>query len=115
MSPLKLFNPGVMFNLFKKKKAGDFKFSDPENTACFTCRHVLNNERPVLYVAHDHDGSWQFLCGGEHTTDDASVVSLKNITGLDPSVNDLFEMPLGVGAERNSIDSKWEPFKLLEE
>lgn len=41
-----------------------FPFSDTPNTACFTCRHVLEENRPIRYVSHDEDGYWQFLCGG---------------------------------------------------
>ena len=41
-----------------------FPFSDAPNTACFTCRHVLEENRPIRYVSHDEDGYWQFLCRG---------------------------------------------------
>jgi hypothetical protein len=105
-----------MFNLFKKKEKDNYKFNEPENTACFTCDHVLNRERPILYVSHDKDGEWQFLCGeSDHTEANGKIISLKNATEIDTSINDLFEMPLGVGAERDSIEGKWEPFKLPEE
>lgn len=30
-----------------------FPFSDEPNTACFTCRHVLEENRPIRYVSHD--------------------------------------------------------------
>lgn len=43
-----------------------FPFSDAPNTACFTCCHVLEENKPILYVSHDEDGYWQFLCGGNH-------------------------------------------------
>ena len=35
-----------------------FPFSDEPNTACFTCRHVLEENRPIRYVSHDEDGYW---------------------------------------------------------
>ena len=38
-----------------------FPFSDAPNTACFTCCHVLDENKPILYVSHDEDGYWQFL------------------------------------------------------
>ena len=31
----------------------------------------------ILYVLHDDDGMWQFLCGNTHETDEAKFVSLK--------------------------------------
>ena len=36
----------------KNKK---FPFSDAPNTACFTCCHVLEENKPILYVSHDED------------------------------------------------------------
>ena len=29
-----------------------FPFADAPNTACFTCRHVLEEHKPILYVSH---------------------------------------------------------------
>ncbi|MGZ5242756.1 MAG: hypothetical protein ACXWEY_08580 [Bacteroidia bacterium] len=100
--------------LFAKSKETDFKFNEPENTACFVCDHVMNLERPILYATHDFDeGEWQFLCGQtDHTTKSIRIISLKNAAKIDNSINDLFEMPIGVGAERKSIESEWKPFKL---
>jgi len=103
-----------MFNIFWKKNNTNFyKFKDPQDTPCFTCNHVLEKDREILYVTHDvDDGSWQFLCGlNDHSETNARIISLKNITEIDPTVNDLFEMPVGFGAERKSINEKWIPFK----
>jgi len=102
-----------MFNLFKKREQPNFRFTESENTACFTCDHVLNRERPILHVTRDEDGDWQFMCGqNDHTEANAKIISLKQVTEIDQSVNDLFEMPLGVGADRASVNEKWQPFRL---
>jgi hypothetical protein len=106
-----------IFNLFgqNNKTENDFKFKDSENKAIFTCNHVLAGE-PILYATHDIDGDWQFLCGHDnHTEENAKIISLKQVVELDKTVNDLYEMPQGVGAERDSIGAKWIPFKLQEE
>ena len=50
-----------------------FPFNDDPRTACIVCNHVLNKEEPITYISHDEDGMWQFLCGKEHTTDDARI------------------------------------------
>ena len=63
-----------------------FPFSDVPNTACFTCCHVLEENKPILYVSHDEDGYWQFLCGGNHKEEDVRVVSLASILRIDESV-----------------------------
>ncbi len=96
---------------FKKK---EYKFQESEETACFVCDHVMNKTRPILYVTHEQeDGFWQFLCGHpNHIDSNIKIISLKQVTGLDATVNDLFEMPLGVGASRKSTNDKWEPFSL---
>jgi hypothetical protein len=108
-----------MFNLFGQNKNETpkqiYKFKEPENTACITCDHVLSKKRTILFVTHDSDGFWQFFCGQEdHSEANAKVISMKQITLIDQSVNDLFEMPLNVGAERKSTKDKWKPFRLSE-
>ncbi|RKQ43113.1 hypothetical protein BXY85_3732 [Roseivirga pacifica] len=102
-----------IFNLFGQNKTTEYKFSDPEDKAIITCDHVLNGDRPILYASHDAEGDWQFLCGHEdHTEDNAKVISLKQATEIDPSINDLYEMPVNVGAERESVKDKWQPFRM---
>lgn len=100
----------MLGRLFKKEK---YKFSDPENTACMVCSHVLEKQSPILFVTHDEeDGMWQFLCGAEnHETEQAKIIALVEATNIDPSINELHEMPLGVGATRESINDIWQPFK----
>jgi hypothetical protein len=102
-----------MFGLFSKKPNRPlFRFSEPENTACFSCDHVVSGQKPILYVSHDAEGDWQFLCGGDdHTEANAKVISLKEVTMIDPSVNDLYEMPQGVAAGREQVGAKWVPFR----
>ena len=79
----------------------------------FSCTHVTEGKQPILYVTHDGDGFWQFLCGqNDHTKENARVISLKTAVEFDTSLNELFEMPLKVGAERSKIGGKWKPFSL---
>lgn len=101
-----------MFNPFRKKDSENFKFKEARNTACFTCAHVLNGD-PILFVSHDEDGAWQFLCGRDgHPESDAKIVGLAKIVDIDPSVNELYEMPQGIGANRDSATEKWKPYRL---
>ena len=98
--------------LFKKKK--DYLFGEKKSTACLICNHILEDNYSILYVAHDEDdGMWQFLCGKEnHSTDDARIISLEEAVTLDPSINGLHDMPLGIGAERSTKNTEWKAFKL---
>jgi len=111
---LSLLFMGII-NLFgqQKSKTPVFKFKEAENTACIVCSHILSKQLPILYAAHDAEGDWQFLCGKDnHTEENAKVISLKEVVEIDPSVNDLFEMPNAVGTDRKTVKDKWKPFRL---
>ena len=81
---------------------GEYKFTDDPNTACITCKHVLDEYAEVSFVSHDSDdGGWQFLCGAEnHGEDDTKIIGLGQIVELHPELNYFFEMPLGACGER---------------
>jgi hypothetical protein len=91
-----------------------YKFTEPKDTACFVCDHVLTKHSAILYATHEaEDGFWQFLCGEhDHADDDYKIISLGQAVGIDESINDLYEMPLGIGADRETQSAKWIPFKL---
>ncbi len=101
--------------LFKKKQEKEerntigFPFSDEPNTACLVCKHVLQGEKPILYVSHDEeDGCWQFMCGGEHDfSEDVRVIALAEAFELDASILKVADMPCGCVAERESETSAW--------
>jgi len=65
-------------------------------------------------VTHDEDnGMWQFLCGdNSHSEEDARIISLEEAVSIDPSINELHDMPPGIGAERSSRAAEWQAFKL---
>lgn len=104
--------------MFKKlfKNKTEYKFKEAKNTACFVCNHVLSKERDILFVTHDKDdSSWQFLCGEDgHTENNIKIISISEAVDLDNSINDLFEMPEGIGAERKENGDKWTLFKILD-
>jgi hypothetical protein len=113
---------GIFSSLFGCKKPSNtaastpepsgYQFEQPENTACFSCRHVIKGSAAILYVTHDaDDGGWQFLCGGDHTEDDAMIVGMGEVVKMDPSLNELHEMPEGVGATREKRGGTWTMFR----
>lgn len=96
-----------------ESESSGYEFSEPRNTACITCRHVVKDGADILHVTHDaEDGGWQFLCGGDHTEEDAMILGMEEIVRVDPSVNGLHQMPEGVGASRETRAGEWKPFKL---
>ena len=92
-----------MFEKFFKKH----KFNDSENQTVFTCSHIINENKPILYVKHDNEGDWQFLCGENHTTEDARVIALQEIINIDPSVSKVSNLKCGQTAVRESKESEW--------
>jgi hypothetical protein len=88
--------------------ADNWPFPDPENLAVFTLKRITRGESPILMVVHDEDdGSWQFLDGGEVAHEDATLVSLRSITRLDPTVLELADLPLGWVARRPGPGESW--------
>lgn len=86
----------------------DFPFKDDPNTAAFTCRHVLEEKQPILYVSHDPDGYWQFLCGRTHQESDARIVSLESVLKTDSSLKAIATLDYHQTAERESENDEWE-------
>ena len=81
--------------------------------ACIVCDHVINENRDIHLVTHDlDDDQWGFLCGkDDHQIENYKLISLKQVTDIDQSVNELYNLPLGYGADRESITSTWNLFK----
>jgi hypothetical protein len=87
----------------------DWPFTDPENLAVFTLKRIIRGESLILRVTHDEDdGGWQFLDGGEVAVEEASLVSLRQMTRIDPSILELADLPLGWVAERAGPGVPWQ-------
>lgn len=77
----------------------------------FCCPHVFLGE-DVKLVIRDYDGSWQFLCGNDDTSTEPKFIGVGHLTNKDPSINQVTNLNLGQGAERDSIKSGWILFDL---
>ncbi len=88
---------------------GDWPFDGLENVATMTVMQVTHGGQPILYVSHDaEDGMWQFLNGGPVEMADVMIVSLWEVYGIDPSVGELADLPLGWTAERSAPGQPWQ-------
>lgn len=85
-----------------------FDFQEARNAAVFICKRVSEGA-PVLWVSHDSDGEWQFLCGGaDHQGEDQPLlVCLEEVVERDPSLNELAGMCTNHHAERDSLGLPW--------
>ena len=88
-------------------------FKDPPNVAVFTSKQILSGEEWIYYVSHDEeDGAWQFHpMSGPIAENQASVVGLRTILDLDPSLAILADLPLGWCAWRDEKGSAWQRMK----
>ena len=94
----------MLKKLFVKKQ---FPFKEPADCAIFTCCHIVNDKKPVLYINHDDDGDWQFLCGKIHEADEGRIISLNEIFEMDPSVGETSALKCGQTAVRDYKNGKW--------
>ena len=75
----------------------------------YACRNVWDNEQPVLFVRHDHNGDWQMLCGGYEHGDAAQIFMLhkEHLIDRDQSLQEIVDLPLGWEAERETAGRPW--------
>jgi hypothetical protein len=86
-----------------------WRFEESENVAVITLKQIISDGAPILHVTHDsEDGAWQFLGWGDAREEDAKVVALRTIVRLDPSVQELADLPPGWHAWRETADKPWQ-------
>lgn len=85
-----------------------YKFLDDKNTMVITSKSILQKEKDIKLVFHDEDdGMWQFLDGEEVDENSAAIVSLYEMTLIDDSINEVFDLPLGWTAYRENKNLEW--------
>ena len=88
----------------------DFKFREDRNLGVYTTRQVLEGT-PILRVAHNSDGDWQFLCDTTTDVADLKIVCLEHIVQRDLTVNELFQLNYGWTARRETPEDDWETWE----
>jgi hypothetical protein len=88
-----------------------FPFDVPPETPVIVCKRVAAG-KAVLEVAHDDDGSWQFLCGGDHSDekdakDGATVMPFAELFALDSSLAALADLACNEAAQRSKKGAAW--------
>ena len=82
----------------------------PDGDIAITTRQVLRDGWPILLVTHDaDDGAWQFVNGDGDTDDTSSamVVGVETMSGVDQTILELADLPLGWRAWRASPNDPW--------
>lgn len=91
----------------------EFKFREEKNCCVITTSQWLEDNEPIISVAHDEDGYWQFLTE-EVDFDDAKVVNLEQMILSDLTLNEVFDLEYGEIANRDFVGGKWTISKLEE-
>ena len=78
------------------------------HTLSYSCRHVFEGTRPVLYVSRA-DGEWMFLCGDEHPQDAYwfLVVGLGHEVEKDRTLLEVLDLAPEEEAEREFVGGPW--------
>jgi hypothetical protein len=100
------FNPDWKFKQPLLDRGTDFKFYEERNLGVYTTRNAFEGS-PILYVYHNEDGDWQFHTSLDPDINEGIYVLLEEITKLDPSINELYHLPYGGRASRESIEDDW--------
>lgn len=88
----------------------DWSFNQKPNTVVYTSKSVVEDRAWIHFVSHDaDDGAWQFhsIVGAPKVEADVRAVLLSNIVAVDPTLNQLADLPLGWIAWRETPDGEW--------
>lgn len=87
-----------------------WKFAEPPNVATFASRKIVFGGDWIYYVCHHiDDGAWEFQPhSGMCTEAEMAVVALKTIIEIDPSVEELSDLPYGWCAWRENKNAPWQ-------
>jgi uncharacterized protein DUF4262 len=86
----------------------DWKFPDPPHTGVYATKRIMKGEEPILLVTHDvEDGAWQFHGPSESTIETAALVCFHHIADRDAKIKELFDLPKGWCAKRDSVLDSW--------
>lgn len=85
-----------------------YPFSHKPDMLVFTCCHVLENQKRITCVTHHFDdNNWQFVCHSIHNDADAVIITIGELCKLDPSIEELCDLPVGHCAMRKNKNAKW--------
>jgi len=86
-----------------------------DTRAAIVCSHIATKHLPILRAIRTEplepeDSGWQFLCnsGEEEGDDEAQVWLVSEILGLEPSLSQFVNLPVGTKLSRKDKSSKWD-------
>ena len=97
-----------MFNLFKNKEENNNSRKYIIDEMCITCRHVLEDDKPILYIKREpEDGRYQFLCKSHnHADSEIKLIEIEEIIKNDKEIERILPLELGTELTRQYISGK---------
>ena len=84
----------------------DWRFDQARDVAAATSAAVLAGA-PILLVVHYSDEDWGFFDGAPLDTSNGRVIGMEEAVSLDPSLNEIADLPAGHVARRATRDAPW--------
>jgi hypothetical protein len=105
---LVVLRPGMGYEFKLVLMSQTWPFDQLENAVTLTTRQVVSDGLPVLSATHfSDDDSWAFTCGTTASEEDAMVVAMHEVVGLDPTLHTIADLPPGWRAHRAAIGAPW--------
>lgn len=83
-------------------------FHDPPHSLAITVQQVVRDGVWIHCAYHAKDGCWEFVGLDVPEENDTIIVSLEEITVIDPAIMELADLPLGWHAWRDRSDQLWQ-------
>ena len=92
--------------MFKKKQNNEKEYN--VNESCITCRHILEDNKSILYIKRDKtNGKYHFLCSEDnHTESDTKTITIKEIIETNKMLEKFLPLELGVELKWQCIKGK---------
>lgn len=84
-----------------------WNFDQLPNSACITCRSVIEGRTVLLATHYDEDHSWAFLDGQPFSAADALVVAMSEVIDIHPDLDEISNLPPGWSATRVGLGEPW--------
>lgn len=84
----------------------DWRFDQARDVAAVTSAAVLAGA-PILLVVHYSDEDWGFFDGAPLDTANGRVIGMGEAVSLDPSLNEVADLPPGHVARRSTPGAPW--------
>lgn len=86
----------------------------PEQLGVITCRCVLRDGKPVLWVSRA-GGDWQMYCHWEHhdfespdaLAKELTLVHVAHLVAMDSTLEAVADLPVDMAAERRVVGGEW--------